>query len=167
LFVFPGFSKQCCTFLASLTLCERTLATSRKKRLGVFQGYIRRAAFRRRFLAPGFSRWEKGAISFHSSARFSAASRLASARLLDSLQRGFSKGFPMLSTSTHVYSEIYLHLNWHTKNNAPFLRGEKEIRIHAFLRACLKTVAQSPSAALQCPKNSRLLSFISLFFEQD
>ena len=40
----------------------------------------------------------------------------------------------MLSTSTHVYSEIHLHLNWHTKNNAPFLRGEKEIRTHAFLR---------------------------------
>ena len=40
----------------------------------------------------------------------------------------------MLSTSTHVYSEIYLHLNWHTKNNVPFLKGEKEIRIHAFPR---------------------------------
>ena len=40
----------------------------------------------------------------------------------------------MLSTSTHVYSEIYLHLNWHTKNNAAFLRGEKDIRTHAFLK---------------------------------
>jgi len=40
----------------------------------------------------------------------------------------------MLSTSTHVYSEIYLHLNWHTKSNTPFLRGEKESRTHAFLR---------------------------------
>ena len=42
----------------------------------------------------------------------------------------------MLSTSTHVYSEIYLHLNWHTKSNTPFLRGEKETRTHAFLRDC-------------------------------
>jgi len=40
----------------------------------------------------------------------------------------------MLSTSAHVYSEIYLHLNWHTKNNVPCLRGEKEARTHAFLR---------------------------------
>jgi len=48
-------------------------------------GILRHAAFRRRFLAPGFSRWEKGAIPFHSSARFSAASRLASARLLERL----------------------------------------------------------------------------------
>jgi hypothetical protein len=30
---------------------------------------------------------------------------------LSALQRGFSKGFSMLSTSAHVYSEIYLHLN--------------------------------------------------------
>ena len=42
----------------------------------------------------------------------------------------------MLSTSSHVYSEIYLHLNWHTKSNTPFLRGEKETRTHAFLRDC-------------------------------
>jgi REP element-mobilizing transposase RayT len=40
----------------------------------------------------------------------------------------------MLSTSTHVYSEIYLHLNWHTKKNTSFLKGEKEIRTHAFLK---------------------------------
>jgi putative transposase len=40
----------------------------------------------------------------------------------------------MLSSSTHVFSEIYLHLNWHTKGNTRFLTGEKESRIHAFLK---------------------------------
>ena len=37
------------------------------------------------------------------------------------LQRGFSKGLQpiMLSTSTHVFSEIYIHLNWHCKDDRP------------------------------------------------
>jgi len=35
----------------------------------------------------------------------------------------------MLSTSSHVYSEILLHLNWHCKNDHPFVttRVEKPV----------------------------------------
>ncbi len=35
--------------------------------------------------------------------------------------------------SSHVFHEIYLHLNWHTKNDHPALRGEVEELTHKFL----------------------------------
>ena len=36
--------------------------------------------------------------------------------------------------SSHVYHEIFLHLNWHTKENRALLRGEVERRTYEMLR---------------------------------
>lgn len=36
--------------------------------------------------------------------------------------------------SSHVYHEIYLHFNWHTKNNQPLLTGDLEVQTHAQLQ---------------------------------
>jgi len=36
--------------------------------------------------------------------------------------------------SSHVYHEIFLHFNWHTKNNQPLLTGDLEVRTHAELK---------------------------------
>ena len=36
--------------------------------------------------------------------------------------------------SSHVFHEIYLHLNWHTKDNAPLIVPRLESQIHDFLR---------------------------------
>ncbi len=36
--------------------------------------------------------------------------------------------------SSHVYHEIYLHLNWHTKNSQPLLSEQLEQSVHNFLR---------------------------------
>ena len=36
--------------------------------------------------------------------------------------------------SSHVYHEIFLHLNWHTKLDRPLLRGELEKRAQAAIR---------------------------------
>jgi putative transposase len=35
--------------------------------------------------------------------------------------------------SSHVYHEIYLHLNWHTKNSQPLLTEQREPAVHKFL----------------------------------
>ena len=37
--------------------------------------------------------------------------------------------------SSHVYHEIYLHFNWHTKGDLPLLSGELESLAHAELQA--------------------------------
>ena len=34
----------------------------------------------------------------------------------------------------HVYSEIFLHLTWHTEQDAPALVGDVESFVHAYLR---------------------------------
>jgi REP element-mobilizing transposase RayT len=36
--------------------------------------------------------------------------------------------------SSHVYHEIYLHLNWHAKLSKPLLTPEVEPMVHTFLR---------------------------------
>jgi putative transposase len=36
--------------------------------------------------------------------------------------------------SSHVYHEIYLHLNWHTKLSQPLLNVTLEPAVHSFLR---------------------------------
>ncbi len=36
--------------------------------------------------------------------------------------------------SSHVYHEIFLHLNWHTKDDLPLLRGEVESFCHQAIR---------------------------------
>mgnify|MGYP001256693357 CR=1 FL=1 len=36
--------------------------------------------------------------------------------------------------SSHVYHEIFLHLNWHTKDDLPLLRGEVEDFCHRAIR---------------------------------
>ena len=36
--------------------------------------------------------------------------------------------------SSHVFHEIYLHLNWHTKDNLPLITSTLEHDIHEFLR---------------------------------
>lgn len=41
--------------------------------------------------------------------------------------------------SSHVYHEIFLHFNWHTKVDTPLLRGEVE----AFSHQAIKTKCQS------------------------
>lgn len=40
----------------------------------------------------------------------------------------------MLSTSTHVFSEIFLHINWHCKNNRPLISERVEPELYAFVR---------------------------------
>lgn len=37
--------------------------------------------------------------------------------------------------SVHVYSEIYLHITWHTKNNASIIRSDIEAPLHRYLAA--------------------------------
>ncbi len=39
-----------------------------------------------------------------------------------------------LSMSSHVFHEIYLHLNWHTKNDQPLLTPDFEPLVHKFLQ---------------------------------
>lgn len=34
----------------------------------------------------------------------------------------------------HTYSEIYLHFNWHTANNAPLLKPQVEKFVHQHIR---------------------------------
>ena len=42
--------------------------------------------------------------------------------------------------SSHVFHELYLHFNWHTKNDAPLLIPSLEQPVHDFLReGCRKT----------------------------
>lgn len=42
--------------------------------------------------------------------------------------------------STHVFHEIYLHLNWHTKNDAPLLTPQVETLVFQMLRQrCVET----------------------------
>ena len=36
--------------------------------------------------------------------------------------------------ASHVYHEIYLHINWHTKDDLPLLAGRTEEAVHDFLR---------------------------------
>ena len=36
--------------------------------------------------------------------------------------------------SSHVFHEIYLHLNWHTKDNSPLIIPKLEPAIHGYLR---------------------------------
>ena len=36
--------------------------------------------------------------------------------------------------ASHVFHEIYLHLNWHTKDNAPLITPHLEKSIHEFLQ---------------------------------
>lgn len=42
--------------------------------------------------------------------------------------------------SNHVYSEIYLHLNWHTHNNLPVLQSHVEDLTHGLLRQKLELI---------------------------
>jgi putative transposase len=44
-----------------------------------------------------------------------------------------------------VYSEIYLHITWYTKQNAPVIKGELEKRIYEFLK---QKVTQTPGASV-------------------
>ena len=37
--------------------------------------------------------------------------------------------------SSNAFSEIYLHMTWHTKSHSAILRGSVEKRVHGFLRA--------------------------------
>jgi len=36
--------------------------------------------------------------------------------------------------SSHAFSQIYLHVTFHTKDNRPMIRGEVESRLHDYLR---------------------------------
>ncbi len=45
--------------------------------------------------------------------------------------------------SSDAFSEIYLHLTWHTKSHCAILRGSVEKRVHGFLRA---RIVQTPGA---------------------
>ena len=37
--------------------------------------------------------------------------------------------------SSHVFHEIFLHLNWHTKESRPLLVPDLEAKVHAYLRS--------------------------------
>jgi len=39
-----------------------------------------------------------------------------------------------LSMASHVFHEIYLHLNWHTKNDQPLLTATFEPQVHSFIQ---------------------------------
>ena len=42
--------------------------------------------------------------------------------------------------SSHVFHEIYLHFNWHTKNDVPLLIPRIEVAVHQLLRdRCKRT----------------------------
>lgn len=43
--------------------------------------------------------------------------------------------------SRRAYSEINLHITWHTKNNLPLINRELEPKLHNFLR---KKIAETP-----------------------
>ena len=46
----------------------------------------------------------------------------------------------MLSTSTHVYSEIYIHLNWHCAKDSPMIFPTMKDPLYGFLENyCQKT----------------------------
>ena len=53
---------------------------------------------------------------------------------------GFSRLSVVSVVSGHVYHEIYLHLNWHAKNDAPLLTGTVEEGVHAQMRAKCRAV---------------------------
>ena len=36
--------------------------------------------------------------------------------------------------SSHAFSQIYLHITFHTKDNRPMIRGEIESRLHDYMR---------------------------------
>ena len=36
--------------------------------------------------------------------------------------------------SRHVFHEVYLHINWHTKLSRPLLRNSLELKVHQFLQ---------------------------------
>jgi putative transposase len=36
--------------------------------------------------------------------------------------------------SAHVFSEIFLHINWHTKNDRPVLKADVEQYVHQYIR---------------------------------
>jgi REP element-mobilizing transposase RayT len=57
------------------------------------------------------------------------------------LEPGFSTGdLSMLSTTSHVFSEIFIHLNWHCKDNRPLIHAELEQSLSAYVRNyCNKT----------------------------
>jgi putative transposase len=38
------------------------------------------------------------------------------------------------SVASHVFHEIYIHLNWHTKNDQPLLSAQIESEVHGFLQ---------------------------------
>jgi len=40
----------------------------------------------------------------------------------------------MLSPSSHVFSEIFIHLNWHCKNDLPLLKPELESVLHGWMK---------------------------------
>lgn len=46
----------------------------------------------------------------------------------------------MLSTSSHVYSELFIHLNWHCKEDQPFIHPELEKALYSHVENyCQKT----------------------------
>lgn len=46
---------------------------------------------------------------------------------------GLSEG-KVFSPSSHVYSAIFLHFNWHCHDNSPMLTSDKESDTHQFIR---------------------------------
>lgn len=53
---------------------------------------------------------------------------------------GFS---PQQQMSNHVYSEINLHIIWHTKNSLPLIHSELEGALHQYLK---NRIIQTPGA---------------------
>ncbi|MBI3736882.1 IS200/IS605 family transposase [Candidatus Sumerlaeota bacterium] len=46
----------------------------------------------------------------------------------------------MLSTSTHVFSQLLVHLNWHCKDDKPCIQGDLEKALYGYIESyCRKT----------------------------
>jgi putative transposase len=80
------------------------------------------ASFSWAVFATGFNRWWTG---LHNCLTF--------AFLLQPASAGLGPGASAMSS--HVYHEIYLHFNWHTKGDQPLLTGDIETLAHAELTA--------------------------------
>jgi putative transposase len=81
------------------------------------------AGFSRLLFATSFSWWEDG----HDTLDFQPALAGLSRWPLGKLKPR------SVAMSAHVFHEIYLHFNWHTKGDSPLLRPDLEAAVHDFL----------------------------------
>ena len=52
--------------------------------------------------------------------------------------------------SSHVFNEIYLHVNWHAKNNHPLLTAKLEPLVRQRLKACTSRLKPTEDNKCYC-----------------